>query len=156
MLVGRRRKDRSRQARDAFEPRGDIDAVAEDVVALDQHVAEIDADAIEDALLLGRVGVALGHHGLDRDRAFDRGDNGGKLQQHAIAHRLDEPAAERPHDRRRRLAPLADRLRRPRLVLAHEARVADDVGGEDRGELRSRSLLPGPRPLRMPSIMRSR
>ena len=34
----------------------------------------------------------------------------------------------------RRLAPLADRLRRPRLVLAHEPRVADDVGGEDRGE----------------------
>ena len=85
-------------------------------------------------LLLWRVGVALGHHGLDRDRAFDRCDNRGKLQQHAIAHRLDEPAAERPYDRRRRLAPLADRPRRPRLVLAHEARVADDVGGEDRGE----------------------
>ncbi len=35
----------------------------------------------------------------------------------------------------RRLAMLADRPRRPRLVLAHEARVADDVGGEDRGKL---------------------
>jgi hypothetical protein len=34
-----------------------------------------------------------------------------------------------------RLAMLADRLRRPRLVLAHQARVADDIGGEDRGEL---------------------
>src|SRR5271165_286319 len=29
---------------------------------------------------------------------------------------------------------LAHRARRARLVLAHEARVADDVGGEDRGE----------------------
>ena len=30
---------------DAFESRGDIDAVAEDIVVLDDHVAEVDADA---------------------------------------------------------------------------------------------------------------
>src|SRR5438132_4489640 len=30
---------------DAFEPRRDVDAVAEDVVSLDQYVAEMDADA---------------------------------------------------------------------------------------------------------------
>ena len=33
-----------------------------------------------------------------------------------------------------RLAPLAHRLRRASLVLAHEPRIANDVGGEDRGE----------------------
>ena len=34
---------------DAFQPRGDVDAVAEDVVALDDDVADIDADAEFDA-----------------------------------------------------------------------------------------------------------
>ena len=31
---------------DAFEPRWDIDAAADNVIPLDQHVAEVDADAI--------------------------------------------------------------------------------------------------------------
>jgi hypothetical protein len=35
----------------------------------------------------------------------------------------------------RRLAPLAHELRRAGLVLAHEARIADDVGGKDRRKL---------------------
>ena len=91
----------------ALQPRRDIDAVAQNVVALDQHVAEIDADAIDDALGLGRLGVALDHQFLDRDRAFDRGDDGGKLQQQPVARRLDDAAAEARHDRPRRLATLA-------------------------------------------------
>ena len=89
---------------DAFEPRRDIDAVAENVVALDEHVAEIDADAIEDALVFGRLGVALGHHFLDRDRAFDRGDDGGELDQEPVAGRLDDAAAFARHERSRRFA----------------------------------------------------
>ena len=59
----------------AFKPRRDIDAVAQNVVALDQDVAEVHADAIEDALVLSSIGIALGHHFLDRDRAFDGGDH---------------------------------------------------------------------------------
>ena len=151
VIVGRPRKTNTAGLCDPLEPRGDIDAVAENVVAFDEHVAEVDADAIADALLLWHVGVALGHHGLDRHRAFHGGDDGGKLQQHAIARRLDEPAAERAHDRRRRLSSLAHRLRRPGLVLAHEARVADHVGGEDRGEAAGGGHCSGTPAFRRPS-----
>jgi hypothetical protein len=125
--------DRARIA-NPFEARGDVDPVAQDVLAVDENVAEIDADAIENASGLGNRFVALGHHLLDEDGAFDRGDNGRKFEQHAVPGRLDEPSAEAAHNSGRRLAPLADDLRRPGLVLAHEARIADDVGGEDRGE----------------------
>ena len=52
--------------------------------------------------------VALDHEFLDRDRAFDRRDDGGKLQQQAVAGRLDNSAAEARHDRPRRLAMLAN------------------------------------------------
>ena len=88
-----------------------------------------------DALVFGRPGVALGHELLDRDRAFDRGDHRRKLDQQPVAGRLDYAAALARDERSRRLAMLAHRPRRPYLVLAHEARVADHVGGEDRGEL---------------------
>jgi hypothetical protein len=99
------------------------------------RVAEIDADAIDDALRLRRVGVAVDHLFLHQDRAFDRCDHGRKFQQHAVAHGLDETPAESANDWRRRLAPFANRLRRARFVLAHEPGITDDVGGEDRRKL---------------------
>ena len=143
VVVGRARDQHAARLANALQPRRDVDAVAQNVVALDQHVAEIDADAIDDALRLRRLGVALDHQLLDRDRAFDGGDDGGKLQQQPVARRLDDAAAEARHDRPRRLAMLAHRPRRPRLVLAHQARVADDVDGEDRGEAAGRRSLFG-------------
>jgi hypothetical protein len=45
---------------DAFEPGGDVDPVAEDVVALDQDVAEMDADAPFHAAFVGEPRVAVG------------------------------------------------------------------------------------------------
>ncbi|HKI14693.1 MAG TPA: hypothetical protein VKA12_06720 [Roseiarcus sp.] len=114
-------------------PGGDVDPIAKNVVALDQHVAEVDVDAIEDALRLRGPDVAFGHQFLDCDRALDRGDDGGKFHEEAVARRLDDASAVAGGDWPRRLAMLAHGTRRPRLVLAHEARVADHVGGEDRG-----------------------
>ena len=83
----------------------------------------------------GRPGVALDHELLDPDRAFDRGDHRRKLDQQPVASRLDDAPAPARHKRLRRFTMLTHRPRRPHLVLAHEARVADHVGGEDRGEL---------------------
>ena len=120
---------------DALEPRRDIDAVAKHVVPVDQDVAEMNADPVHDVVGPRRLRVALGHLFLHRERAFDGGDDRGELDQHPVAHRLEESPAVRRDDRRRRLAPLTHRFRRPRLVLAHHARIADDVGGEDRGQL---------------------
>ena len=77
----------------AFQPRGDVDAVAEDVVALDDDVAEIDADAELDAAVLRHIGVALGHAALHLDRAAHRVDDAGELDQHAVAGGLDDAAA---------------------------------------------------------------
>jgi hypothetical protein len=151
---GTRNKNAARLA-DAFEPRRNIDPVADDVVAIYQHVAEIDADAIKDAFRFGRLGVALDHHLLERDRAFDGGDDGGKLKQQAVSSRLDDAAAKACHNRSRRRAMLADRSRRARLILAHEARVADNVGDEDRCEPAGGGHSSGTPAMRMPSKMGS-
>ncbi len=51
------------------------------------------------------------------------------------------------------LAPLAHALRSARFVLAHQPRVADHVGGEDRGEAAGGGHCSGTPALRMPSRM---
>ena len=77
-----------------LQPRGDVDAVAVDVVALDDDVAEIDADAEDDALgPPAAPALRRGHRLLDRDGALDGVDDAGELDQHAVAHQLDDAAA---------------------------------------------------------------
>src|SRR5689334_19526807 len=71
---------------------GDVDAVAIEVVALDDHVAEIDADAQFDAVVRGGAGVPLGHRLLHRDGTAHRIDDAGKLHQQAVAGGLDDAA----------------------------------------------------------------
>ena len=151
MIVGGSGDAYAARLADGFEPRRDIDAVAQNILAVDQHVAEIDADAVEDASGLGNARVAFGHLLLHANRALDRRDDRRKFQQHAVAHRLDEPAAESANDRRRRLAMFPHRARRPRFVIAHQPRVADDVGGEDRGEAAGLAHSSGIPALRRPS-----
>ena len=155
MIVGGAGDAYAARLADGFEPRCDIDAVAQNILAVDQHVAEIDADAVEDASGLGNARVAFGHLLLHANRALDRRDDRRKFQQHAVAHRLDEPAAESANDRRRRLAMFPHRARRPRFVIAHQPRVADDVGGEDRGEAAGLAHSSGIPALRRPSYTRS-
>ena len=70
--------------------RGDIDALAVPVRPLDDHLAEIDADAHVDALVLGKACVSLRHAALDVDGAFDRVDDARELGQKPIAHQLED------------------------------------------------------------------
>ena len=78
---------------DPLQPRGDIDAVAENIVVIDDDVADMDADAEFDPLRLGDVDIAHGHAALDLDRATDRIDGAAEFDQHAVAGGLDDAAA---------------------------------------------------------------
>jgi hypothetical protein len=64
-----------------LDPCGDVDAVAIEVVALDDDVAEIDADAQFDAIIRRDARVPLGHRLLHRDRTAHRIDDAGKFHQ---------------------------------------------------------------------------
>ena len=75
--------DRARLG-DAFQTRGDIDAVAHQVaVALLDDVAEMNADAELDAALGRQAGVALDHAVLHLDGAAHRVDHAAKLDEDA-------------------------------------------------------------------------
>ena len=115
--------------------RRDVDAVAVDVVALDDHVAQVDADAERDAPILGYLGVALGHAALDGDRAIDRVDDARELDQRAVAHQLDDaPAVVRDLGVDEFGAVGLQHVERAGLVVAHQARIADDIRAQDSGK----------------------
>ena len=75
-----------------FEPRGDVDAVAEDVVVLDDDVAEVDADAEDEAPRRAACPVAPRHASLEVDGAAHRVDDALEFDQHAVAGGLDDAA----------------------------------------------------------------
>ena len=64
---------------EGFDPCRDVDAVAIEVVALDDHIAEIDADAQFDAIVRSDTGVSLGHRLLHLDLAAHRIDDARKF-----------------------------------------------------------------------------
>ena len=82
----------------------------------------------------GTLLVAGRHDGLDLDRALGRVDHARELGQDAVARGVDDAAAVAADQRQdHRLVPLEVADRRG-LVLAHEAAVAGDVGGQNGGE----------------------
>ena len=118
-----------------LQARGDVDAVAVDVVVLDDDVAEIDADAKPDLLCFGDALIAVGHSALDHGSTLDGVDDAGELDQRAIAHELDDAAVELFDRGVDQFAAAAlQPLQRADLILAHEAAVADHVGSKYRGK----------------------
>jgi len=120
---------------DSFETGRDVDAVSVEIIALDDHVAEMHADAKCHLAVAARAAVARRHGPLDFGRAVDALDDAGEFRQQAVAHQLHCPAAmlgDRRVDHLR--AMLVQQGGRARLVLAHQPAVADRVGGQDRGQ----------------------
>src|SRR5262249_40883613 len=110
----------------------DIDAVAEDVVAVDNDVAHVDANA-EDNLWPGAA-LTLRHLGLHAHRAVDSIDGTSELHQHAVAGRLYGPAVMLGDCRIDDLAPQGLQHREgANLVGAHQPGITRDIGRQDRG-----------------------
>ena len=119
---------------DAFQSRGDIDAVAHQIaVALLDHVAQMNADAELDASLGRQAGVALDHAVLHLDGAAHGVDHAAELDEHAVAGalhhapvmhgdgRIDQIAPKRPEPRQRAI-----------LVGAGKPAISDYIGRQDR------------------------
>ena len=85
--------------RERLEPGGDVDPVAKDVVAVDDHVAEIDANP-QFQTALGRDRVVDRTRGpLHFDGAVQRVDDARKIRQQAVACGADDPSAMRRDQR---------------------------------------------------------
>jgi hypothetical protein len=78
-----------------FEPRGDIDPIAENVAVLDDDVADIDADAKFDALSGRDARGPIRQRLLHLGRAAQRVDDAGEFDEQPVAGGLDQPTAMR-------------------------------------------------------------
>src|SRR5262249_10653744 len=107
----------------------DIDAVAHEVaVFLFDHIAEMDADAILDALFWRQPRVALGQTALDFDGASHRVHYAAKLNDAAVAGALNNAAVMHSDGRVDQVAPTgAEPSEDAIFICARKPGVADDV-----------------------------
>ena len=117
---------------DPFQSCRDIHPVAMDVVALDDDVAEVDADPEYDPLFFRGRHVAFGHSPLHRDRAGDGLNHARELDEDAVAGRLDDAALVLGDLRIDEFTAMASEPREGAgFVLPHEAAIAGHIGGEN-------------------------
>ena len=120
---------------DPLESGRDVDAVAHQIaVSFLDYVADMDADAEDDATVFGHACVALDHRVLHFDRAAHRIDGAPELDDCAVACALDDAAFVHGDCR---VDEVAAKRAQPRkyavLVGSRKPRIADDVGRQDRG-----------------------
>jgi len=145
-----------------FQPCSDIDAIAKNIVLVDDHVAQIDADAELDPSLRRQVAIAPTHPALNLGGAQNRLDDAMEFDEHAVARRLDDAAVIFGDSRIDELEPVRlEACKRACLVGLHEPTKADHVSREDRCEpaLRSRHIhcsVPSPSTLADEPISPSR
>ena len=133
IVANRGRHRNSARSGDRFDPRGDIDSVAIQIVPVDDHIAEVDPDPELDLAVVCRFLIALAHVALDFERTFQGADNALKFHQRAIAGKLEGPAIVRGDTRVEQIAPQRfKRLERGNLVRTHEPAIANHISRKDR------------------------
>jgi hypothetical protein len=116
-----------------LEPRRNVDAVAVDVVAVGDHVAEIDPDPKGNALVLGHLRAAVRHRPLDLDGAAHRIDDARKFHKHAVAGGFDDPPVMLPDLRVDELATMRlQAVEGAFLIRSHQPRVPRHIRCQDR------------------------
>src|SRR6266851_4648445 len=89
---------------ETLEAGGDVDAVAVDLLAVDHHVAEVDANAELHPALGRDIRVLSLERGLDLDGALDCIHDAGELGEYTIACGIDEASVMLRNERIDQLA----------------------------------------------------
>src|SRR3954447_21850202 len=125
----------------AFQARRDVHRIAEKIPVLDDYVAEVDPDTKQDAPVFRDTGIALDHSLLGLDGPAHRLDRAGEFDQQAVAGGLDDAATVPGKTRVDQIAPACfEPGERSFLIRPHQARIAGDIGGNNRNELPFESL----------------
>jgi hypothetical protein len=108
-------------------------------VLLNDHVAEVYANAELDALIRRDTRIALSHFPLDLCPAADGIRHARKFRQKAVAGVLNDPAPVLLDLRIDQLPKMGfEPLVRPLLIRSHQTRVPCHIGGKDCGEAADR------------------
>jgi hypothetical protein len=91
IMAGPRDQDATRR-RFRLQPRGDVHAVAIEVVAVNDQVSNMQADPEHYGGVLGLLTIGLQHKLLKLDGGTQRINGAGELDQRAVAGQFDQPA----------------------------------------------------------------
>jgi hypothetical protein len=72
LIIGRRRNADATGFGDALQPSCDVDAITENIIPLNEDVAEVDPDPKQHTPVLRDALIALGHHPLETRSASHR------------------------------------------------------------------------------------
>ena len=126
--------------RQSLQTRRYIHAVAENVTSIDDDVADIDAHAELDALLIWHLCIALGHPALDIKSAAHCVHYAAKLSQHPVPGVLDDPATVFGNLGIDKSAQMVLKLDvRALFVHTGQSAVAGHIGGQTASRLSMRS-----------------
>ena len=114
-----------------FQPRCDVDGIAEEVAVLEQYVAEVDADAEQHPPVRRCFGILLRDRLLDRERAGESIGDARELGEHGISGGVGDPPAVPCDQLIDDRAASGQRGERAVLVRTHQPAVLGDVGRED-------------------------
>ena len=117
-----------------LQPGRDINPVTVDPAFVVNHISQIDADAKQHATTFGDPLVALGHHGLELDRALSGTDDARKLSQDAVAGGVNDASDVPAYQRQDHALMRLDVPYGGGLIRVHEPAVASDIGGKNGGE----------------------
>ena len=130
-----------------LEARGDVDAIAVDLLAAHDHVAQVDTDPELELALARERSVARRQLRLGRDGAGNGVRDARELGQHVVAHGVHDAPAVLAHQAGDAVAMGRERVDRGDVVLGHETAVSGGVHAQDRrvGEA-------GRQPSRVPTL----
>ena len=113
------------------------------VVALDDHVAEIDTDPIQKAAIRFEFGIALGLGALHFDGAADSIDHAVELDQQTIAHSFHQATVMVSNFGLEDFVQIGLKTSaRPFLIDLAQSAIAGDVSNQHRGEPALHARLP--------------
>ena len=121
---------------DAFEPSRDVHSVAEDVGALRDDVAEIDANAELNAPVRRYLRIALEHAALNFDCAGDGVHDAAEFSKNTVACGVGDVAAMHLDRSIQKLGPVGPQSgERTDLVGAHQPAVSSHIGRQNGREV---------------------
>ena len=118
--------------RHRLEPGGEVHALAQQILTIDDHIAQMDADAI-----LQRHTIHLRQLVLHLDGTLDRLDDRKKIGDQTVARRIRDTACVPVDQTGEHGAGAAQSAHTLHLITGHQARIPGGIGGHDGGQLAS-------------------
>ncbi len=130
-----------------LQPGRNVDPVTEKIIAVDNDIAQVDADAEEHSAMLGYVAIAIIDVLLNGNSAAHRLHGATKLGDYAVASTSEDPAMMAGNERVYGFPVNSKLFDRSFLIRLYKTAVTDNVGDQDSGEAALHAYSPSARSL---------